>query len=220
MKSLFSHSSTISKWKATAVCGIWLVVICGILYFAPRSISPEISASSVNAVQPDSLTLMPGDVLTQQFTVPKGALKNLSLIVTYDDPVQAADTQLLVSVLRNDTAVMEQPLPLSAIPSASFFTFSIEEKEAFPAAYTLRIENLSEASGYSISIPYTTVPNLATSDFSQFCINGAQASGKLLCAIQYVTGYSYYTACCIAFCFFLGGLIFSTLLLRSPSDRQ
>lgn len=216
MKSLFTR---ISKQKLIVLCGIWLLAVCGGLFFSLRSITPVILASSVNSAAPRYITLTPGDVLTQDFSVPEGTLKNISLIVAYD-PAQAEDTLIRISVLHGDTPVMEQPLPLIAMPSSSFFSFSVEEKAASEGRYTLLIENASDSSGHSFSVPYTATPNLSNSDFEDFSVNDAPQSGKILCATQYITGYSYYPACCIIFCFFLGGVILSILLLRCSSHRQ
>lgn len=216
MKSLFDR---ISKQNFIILCGIWLLAICGGLFFGLRSISPIFSASSVNSTAPRYLTLMPGDVLEQEFSIPESTLKNVSVIVDYDS-TQAEDTGIRVSVLHGDTPVMEQPLPIAAIPASAFFPFSVEEKAAAEGRYTLRIENISESIGHGFSVPYTTTPNLSTSAFDNFSVNGVLQSGKILCAEQYVTGYSYYPACCIIFCFLLGGFLLSVLLLRRTSHRQ
>ena len=216
MKSLFAR---ISKKQLIVLCAIWLLAVCGGLFFGLRSISPFISGASVTSAAPQYITLMPGDVLTQEFSVPEGTLKDVSLIVDYD-PAQAEDTQIQVSVLQGDTPVMEQPLPIAAMPASAFFSFSVEEKAAAEGKYTLRIENISEVTGHSFSVPYTATPNLSNSDFENFSVNGTPQSGKILCAEQYVTGYSYYPACCIVFCFLLGGFLLSVLLLRRSSHRQ
>lgn len=216
MKSLFSR---ISKLQLIALCAIWLLAICGGLFFGLRSISPFLSGASVTSSVPQYLILMPGDILTQEFSVPEGTLKDVSLIVNYD-PAQAEDTSIQVSVLRDDTPVMEQPLPIAAIPASAFFSFSVEEKAVAEGRYTLRIENISESIGHGFSVPYTTTPNLSTSAFDNFSVNGVLQSGKILCAEQYVTGYSYYPACCIIFCFLLSGFLLSVLLLRRTSHRQ
>lgn len=216
MRSFFTH---LSKLTICLLCVIWIAVIAGILLLVPGSITPLFSGSIVNSAYPDTVTLSPGDVLTQELTVPEGTLENISLAFSYD-PEQAQDAQVLISVLSEDTVVMEQPLPLTAIPPSSFFTFSVVDRENPEAVYTVRIENTSEAPDQTFSVPYTTTPNLSTASFSDFSVNGLPHTGKISCGMQYLTGYAVYPACCIVFCCLLSGLILSTLLLHRSSHRQ
>lgn len=216
MKTLFSR---FSKLYLLLFCILWIAVITGMLYFVPAGISPVSSVSTVNSAHPGEVILAPGDVLTQEFTIPEGSLDSLSLVLDYD-PEQAADSQVLISVLQKDTVVMEQQLPLSAVAPSCFFSLAIREDVPSKDPYTFRIENISEDPSGCFSVPYTDTPNLNTSGFSNLSVNAVPQSGKALCSVEYTTGYTIYTACCIAFCFLLGGIILSALLLRLTSHRQ
>ena len=216
MKAFFSR---LSKLDILLSVILWIAVIAGIYFLAPKGISPVSDSCGVNATYPEEAVLRPGDVLTEEVTLPEGSMENLSLAFDYD-PEQISDAQVVISAFYGDSLILEQALSVSAIPSKNFITFAAVGGTDSNVPYTICVENTSADPGENFSVLYTATPNLRNAGFSDFSVNGNPQTGKILCNIQYRTGYRIYPAICIAFCLLLAGLILNTLLLRRSSHRQ
>lgn len=104
-------------YKKILLAAIWLILVCGFVIVLKKEISPVIAIDSLTVSYPDTtLEILPGATMEEDIAWDRSTLESIDLAFSYTDDVWQ-DTQVKVSVFRDDAVIMEQVLSLTSLPA-------------------------------------------------------------------------------------------------------
>lgn len=131
-------------YKKILLAAIWLILVCGIVIVLKKEISPVIAIDSLTVSYPDTtLEILPGATMEEDIAWDRSTLESIDLAFSYTDDVWQ-DTQVKVSVFRDDAVIMEQVLSLTSLPADRYVNFCLDQTHCAGSTFTVRVENLSD----------------------------------------------------------------------------
>ena len=114
-------------YKKILLAAIWLILVCGIIIVLKKEISPVIAIDSLTVSYPDTtLEILPGATMEEDIAWDKSTLESIDLAFSYTDDVWP-DSQVKVSVFRDDAVIMEQVLSLTSLPVNRYVNFCLNQ---------------------------------------------------------------------------------------------
>lgn len=114
-------------YKKILLAAIWLILVCGIIIVLKKEISPVIAIDSLTVSYPDTtLEILPGATMEEDIAWDKSTLESIDLAFSYTDDVWQ-DSQVKVSVFRDDVVIMEQVLSLTSLPVNRYVNFCLNQ---------------------------------------------------------------------------------------------
>ena len=137
-------------YKKILLAAIWLILVCGIVIVLKKEISPVIAIDSLTVSYPDTtLEILPGATMEEDIAWDRSTLESIDLAFSYTDDVWQ-DTQVKVSVFRDDAVIMEQVLSLTSLPADRYVNFCLDQTHCAGSTFTVRVENLSDDPRHSV----------------------------------------------------------------------
>lgn len=206
-------------YKKIILGAIWLILVCGMILVLKKEISPVIAIDSLTVSYPELTdAILPGDVIEQNIFWDKSTLESIDIAFSYPDDV-FPDTQVMISVLRDDRVIADQLLNLTSLPNGSYLNFCLGQTDCNGATFTIRIENVSEDSSSAFYLLCTDNEHFYLPQVSNYRRNSQVENSRLLCQMYYTESYSYYKACVMASWLLLIGLILTGLIQRLPNGQ-
>ena len=127
-------------YKKILLAAIWLILVCGIVIVLKKEISPVIAIDSLTVSYPDTtLEILPGATMEEDIAWDRSTLESIDLAFSYTDDVWQ-DTQVKVSVFRDDAVIMEQVLSLTSLPADRYVNFCLDQTHCAGSTFTVRVE--------------------------------------------------------------------------------
>lgn len=96
---------------------LWAFLCCGMIIVWKKEITPNISIDSLTVAYPkDTEVLLPGESIEEDIYWDKPNLDRIDIAFSYSEEI-SPDTQVMISVLRNDDLIANELLNLTALPN-------------------------------------------------------------------------------------------------------
>ena len=206
-------------YKKILLAAIWLILVCGIVIVLKKEISPVIAIDSLTVSYPDTtLEILPGATMEEDIAWDRSTLESIDLAFSYTDDVWQ-DTQVKVSVFRDDAVIMEQVLSLTSLPADRYVNFCLDQTHCAGSTFTVRVENLSDDPSSTFRMLCTDNAHYYLDSVSDYRLDGKEQNSRLLCQMYYIQSYSFYKGIVGISWLLLLGIALSVIILRLP-DRQ
>lgn len=206
-------------YKKILLAAIWLILVCGIVIVLKKEVSPVIAIDSLTVSYPDTtLEILPGATIEEDIAWDRSTLESIDLAFSYTDDVWP-DTQVRVSVFRDDAVIMEQVLNLTSLPADRYVNFCLDQTHCAGSTFTVRVENLSDDPSSAFRMLCTDNAHYYLESVSDYRLDGKEQNSRLLCQMYYIQSYSFYKGIVGISWLLLLGIALSVIILRLP-DRQ
>lgn len=198
---------------------LWAFLCCGMIIVWKKEITPNISIDSLTVAYPkDTEVLLPGESIEEDIYWDKPNLDRIDIAFSYSEEI-SPDTQVMISVLRNDDLIANELLNLTALPNGRYLNFYLGQSNCAGSTFTIHIENMSDDPSSAFSLLSTDDEFYYLDKVSDYRYDGQMQNGRLLCQMYYTSSYSCYKAFAMISWLLLAGIFLTGMVLRL-SDRQ
>ena len=193
---------------------LWVMTLFFIFKTVTTRIVPVYTVTSLYTNNyTETPPLAAGDVLSCTFSPSENTLSEIDFAFSYSDTVSDS-AQLILSILRGEEILVEQPLSLKALPNSTFVSFDFSQKHCKKEQYTIQIKNTSSDSRDTFSVLSTDCAPAYLDTVSDYKINDISYTERILCQFHYITGYSFYKVLSAVFLLFLFSTAITILAVR------
>lgn len=168
-----------------------------------------------NTIEFQEVSLLPGDRVTQNMSVPYRYLEKVGVALSYPEDI-SEEAKVLVEVIAEEETIMSQELRVNACANGSFLDFLVKLDQCEGREITISVTNVTPetVSGGEFALMSSDKDFLFPDGISNCRLNDLETADCIFCKASCIKGYSYYRAATEAFLVFLAGAVVIEQLAR------